>query len=139
MLPLEGTVLITISDKEKSDIVEAAKLFSEMGFKILATEKTKNLLSENGIDSEFIKKLKEGRPNILDAVKNDEIQLIINTPREKHSQLDDSYIHKAAINHKIPYITTTAAALASAKGIMARRETPTFVKSLLDYHAEIKE
>jgi len=81
--------------------------------------------------------LKQGRPNIIDAIKNSEIQLIINTPRGKSSHEDDSYIRQAAINYKIPFITTPAAALAAAKGIAARKKGEALVKSLQSYHEEL--
>ena len=137
-LPLEGTVLITVADRDKHGIIEPAKRFAEMGFKILSTEGTKKFLSENGIKSTFIKKVKDGRPNIVDAIKNREINLVINTPRGKFSEVDDSYIRKEAIKHSILYITTTTAALAATKGISARRNGKAIVKSLQQYHEEIQ-
>ena len=137
-LPLEGTVLITIADRDKRGILEPAKRFAELGFKILATEGTRSYLAEHGIGSSFIKKVKDGRPNIVDAIKNAEIDLIINTPKGKFSEVDDSYIRKEAIKHKILYFTTTTAALAATKGIAARRDGKANVKSLQDYHAEIQ-
>ncbi len=137
-LPLEGTVLITIADRDKPGILEPAGLFRDQGFKLLATEGTWKFLSDNGIDSEPIKKIGYGRPDIVDAIKNKEIQLVVNTPSGKESQEDDSYIRKSVINYKVPYITTTAAALATAKGISARRKGAAMVKSLQDYHADIK-
>ena len=88
--------------------------------------------------AETINKLKEGRPHIVDAVMNKEIQLVINTPSGKQSQTDDSYIRKAAIKYKIPYITTVAAARASAKGIAAARAGRSGVRSLQEYHKQIK-
>ncbi|MBW1893535.1 MAG: carbamoyl-phosphate synthase large subunit [Deltaproteobacteria bacterium] len=137
-LPLEGTVLITIADRDKPGVLESARLLREQGFKLLATKGTGKFLSDNGIDSEPIKKIGYGRPDIVDAIKNKEIQLVVNTPSGKESQEDDSYIRKSAINYKIPYITTTAAALATAKGISARRKGAAMIKSLQDYHADIK-
>jgi len=137
-LPLKGNVLMTVADPDKSSIIEPARLFREAGFKIIATEGTYQFLAENGIQSESIKKLGHGRPNINDAVKNGEVQLFVNTPAGKSSHEDDSYIRKSAITHRIPYITTAAAALAAARGIIARQSGPTDVKSLQDYHAEIK-
>jgi carbamoyl-phosphate synthase large subunit len=138
-LPLEGTVLITISDKEKPSAIEPARLFRELGFKIFSTDGTRRFLSGNGIESEHIHKIGHGRPHIVDAIMNGEINLIINTPSGKESQEDDSYIRKAAIRYKIPYITTAAAAMAAAKGIMARRKGHERVKSLQEYHADIKQ
>ena len=137
-LPIEGTVLITVAEPDKRSVVEIARAFSDLKFKIKATEGTHRLLTDNGINSEAILKVFEGRPNIVDAIKNSEIQLIINTPTGKLSKHDDSYIRKAAIKYKIPYITTTAAASAAVKGIAARRKGDTAVKSLQSYHAAIK-
>ena len=136
-LPSDGTVLITVAERDRSGALEVAKRFTELGFKIKATEGTQRFLSDNGIESDFIRKIYEGRPNILDGVKNKEIDLIINTPSGKQSTHDDSYIRKAAIKHKLPYITTTAAAIAAARGIAARRHGHGFVKSLQSYHADI--
>ncbi len=136
-LPLEGTVLITIADKDKQGSIEPARLLRDMGFKILSTKGTNKFLAENGIESESIYKIGHGRPNIVDAIENNEIQLVVNTPSGRMSQEDDSYIRKTAIKHKIPYITTTAAALAAAKGISACKVGRSKVKSLQDYHAEI--
>jgi carbamoyl-phosphate synthase large subunit len=129
--------LITVTDPEKKYITETAKAFKKLGFKILATDGTHKFLTKNGIESESILKVYEGRPNIVDAIKNNEIQLIVNTPVGKLSQHDDSYIRKAAIKYKIPYITTTAAAAATAKGIAAKQDGESFVKSLQSYHAGI--
>ncbi|HUV49654.1 MAG TPA: carbamoyl-phosphate synthase large subunit [Anaerolineae bacterium] len=137
-LPIDGTVLITVVDKDKPGVLEPARLFSDLGFKILATNGTHDFLQKHGIESETIRKLGYGRPHIVDAVKNGEIQLIINTPSGKESKDDDSYIRKAAIEYKILNITTTAAALAAAKGIAARKAGKTRVKSLQAYHADIK-
>ncbi len=139
-LPTSGTVLISVADKDKSAVLEVAKMFTELDFKIKATEGTYSFLTQNGIKSELIKKLHEGRPNIADAITNKEIQIVVNTPIGKQSQSDDSYIRKTAIKHKIPYITTITAALASVKGIKAYKEThlkEDKVKSLQSYHADI--
>jgi carbamoyl-phosphate synthase large subunit len=138
ILPLEGTVLITIANKDKPRAFEPARLFSDLGFRILATKGTHQFLSEKGIESETIRKLGYGRPDIVDAIKNGEIHLIVNTPSGKESKDDDSYIRKAAIQYKILNITTTAAAFAAAKGIAARRKGKSKIKSLQAYHADIK-
>ncbi len=139
VLPTQGTVLISVNDEDKNDILAAAKEFFNMGFKIVATEGTCKFLREHGIDCQFIKKIYQGSPNIADSIKNKEIQLIINTPMTKRSEFDDSYIRKIAIRYKVPYITTTTAALASAKGIAAyRNDQPKHkVKSLQEYHKDI--
>jgi carbamoyl-phosphate synthase large subunit len=137
-LPSEGAVLITIAERDKPGIVETAREFNKLGFTIRATEGTRRFLAEKGIKTEPILKMHEGRPNIIDAIKNKEIQLIINTPSGKLSKYDDSYIRKAAIKYNLPYITTTAAAAAAVKGIAARRDGESPVKSLQNYHAGIK-
>ncbi|MBU1006018.1 MAG: carbamoyl-phosphate synthase large subunit [Candidatus Omnitrophica bacterium] len=138
-LPIEGTVLVTIADKDKKkNIVDAAKRLKEMGFRIYATEGTQKFLDKHGVATEAIKKTQEGRPNIIDAIRNKEIQLIINTPVGKHAAHDDSYIRKNAIKYKIPYITTPAAAVAAAEGIKAYLENKGEVKSLQEYHSEIR-
>jgi len=137
-LPSKGTVLITIIDADKTAALEVAKKFGELGFKIRATEGTKKFFDAHGVETEFIRKLHEGRPNIADAIKNKEIQLVINTPRGRLSQYDDSYIRKTAIKYKVPYITTIAAALAAAKGIEAYRQGTSQVKPLQTYHTDIK-
>lgn len=138
-LPIKGTVLITIADRDKQKILEFARNFMDMKFRILATGGTKTFLEEHGIECEYIKKVHEGRPNIVDAIVNREIDLIINTPAGKTSEYDDSYIRKNAIKYKIPYITTTSAALSSTRGIKARRNGAYKVKSLQDYHIEIQD
>jgi carbamoyl-phosphate synthase large subunit len=137
-LPSEGAVLITVIDRDKPAVLEIAKAFLELGFKIKTTEGTHRFLTEAGIKTELILKMHEGRPNIIDAIKNAEIQLIINTPSGKLSKYDDSYIRKAAIKYKVPYITTTAAAVAAVKGIAAYKKGPSTVKSLHSYHSAIK-
>ena len=136
-LPLEGTVLITIADRDKDKILEFAGNFHDMKFNIMATGGTKRFLEEQGIECESIKKVHEGRPNIVDAVKNGVINLVINTPAGKQSEYDDSYIRKSAIKYKVPYITTTSAALAATKGIKDRRNGAYKVKSLQEYHLAI--
>lgn len=117
---------------------QSQRNFKKLGFKIRATDGTYRLLTDKGIKAERIFKMHEGRPNIIDAIKNSEIQLIINTPAGKLSKYDDSYIRKAAITYKIPYITTTAAAAAAVKGIAAARTGDSSVRSLQSYHAAIK-
>ncbi|MCD7885877.1 MAG: carbamoyl-phosphate synthase large subunit [Lachnospiraceae bacterium] len=137
-LPLEGTVLISVSGRDKPEVVEIARSFAEDGFKILATGSTYDLIAANGIQAEKVKKLYEGRPNILDLITNGQIDLIVNTPIGKESAHDDSYLRKAAIKGKIPYITTMAAARVTAQGIKYVKEHgPGEVKSLQEIHREI--
>lgn len=138
-LPMEGTVLLSVCDRDKPELVDIAKAFETLGFKILSTGKSYELITEAGVAAEKVLKLYEGRPNITDKIANGEIQLIINTPAGKTSANDDSYIRKAAIKHRVPYITTMAAAKASAEGIAAiKNNSHLGVKSLQAFHAEIK-
>jgi carbamoyl-phosphate synthase large subunit len=136
-LPLDGTVLITVAEKDRPAVLEVAKQFEKLGFTIKATEGTFKFLTQNNVRADLIKKLKEGRPNILDAITNKEIHLLINTPLGRLSMDDDSYIRKAAVKYKLPYITTLTAALAAAKGIAACRQGRASVRSLQNYHQEI--
>ncbi len=137
-LPMEGSVLFTIANRDKAAALEPVRRFRDLGFTIYATEGTHEFLRENGVDAHSIRKLKYGRPNLVDAIKNGEIQLVINTPSGKESTRDSSDIRKAAIKYKVPYITTTAAAIAAAKGIAARRQGVPIVRSIQQYHARIK-
>jgi len=137
-LPTSGTVLITVAEYDRPAVGNVAIQFANLGFKIMATAGTHAFLSSLGIPSVSILKEHEGRPNITDAIKNKEIQLVINTPIGKLSRYDDSYIRKAAIKYKVPYITTLAAAMAAARGIAACREGKSDVRSLQKYHADIK-
>ena len=139
-LPLSGTVLISVNRKDKPEVVETAKLFAQAGFKIVATGTTHQLITEAGIEASLVKKLYEGRPNILDLITNGEIDLIVNSPIGKDSVHDDSYLRKAAIKAKIPYMTTIAAAKATAKGILYVREHGNGeIKSLQEIHAMIHD
>ncbi|MBM3174529.1 MAG: carbamoyl-phosphate synthase large subunit, partial [Chloroflexi bacterium] len=137
-LPPAGTVLLSLYSKEVPVALDVAKQFAELGFKIMATQGTHEFLTGHGIDSECVLKQHEGRPNIVDKIKNGEIRLVVNTPSGRQSQYDDSYIRKAAIKHKVTYMTTLAAAAAAAKGIQAYRVGKPTVKSLQVYHAAIE-
>ncbi|MBW2083681.1 MAG: carbamoyl-phosphate synthase large subunit [Deltaproteobacteria bacterium] len=137
-LPSEGCVLITVCEKDRPAVLQVAAAFKDLGFTIRATRGTHQFLAAHGIKADPILKMHEGRPNIVDAIKNNEIQLVINTPSGKLSKHDDSYIRKSAIKYKVPYITTLAAALAAAKGIEAVRKGHGAVKSLQEYHADIR-
>ncbi len=134
-LPIEGNILITVADRDKKAIVEPARRFHQLGFTILATEGTAAFLQKHGIPTKLITKVFEARPNIVDAIKNGSVALIINTPAGKQSETDDSFIRKNAIKYRIPYITTPAAALAAAVGIAARKNGNYQVKALQEYHA----
>ncbi len=139
-LPLEGTVLISVNKKDKDEAVEVARSLSEDGFRIVATEGTYNLITAAGIPAVKAKKLYEGRPNVLDMITNGDFDLIINSPVGKDSVHDDSYLRKAAIKAKAPYITTVAAAKVTAEGIhYLRTHKGSEVKSLQELHSEIHE
>ncbi|HJB17689.1 MAG TPA: carbamoyl-phosphate synthase large subunit [Candidatus Bariatricus faecipullorum] len=137
-LPLEGTVLISVNRKDKAEVVEIARSFADDGFSIVATGNTYEMIREAGIPAERVNKLYEGRPNILDMIANGQLDLIVNSPVGKDSVHDDSYLRKAAIKAKIPYMTTIAAARATAKGIRYVKEHGNGeVKSLQQLHSEI--
>ena len=138
-LPLSGTALLSVNKKDKLEVVAIARALYETGFKLMATGKTCDLIEEARLPVKRVKKLYEGRPNILDHMTNGKIQLIINSPIGKDSAHDDSYLRKAAIKNKIPYITTMAAAKAAAEGIaLAQKMGNGEVRSLQEWHAEIK-
>jgi carbamoyl-phosphate synthase large subunit len=137
-LPTEGSVLVTVADMDKPELLPIAARLSKMGFKILATENTQRFLKEKGVDASSIKKMHEGRPNIADAIRNKEIGLIINTPIGRMSAHDDSYIRMLAIQYKIPYVTTMSAALATVDGIEAVKRTQSQPQALQDYHMMLK-
>ncbi len=139
-LPLEGTVLITVNDKDKDEVVDLARDFAETGFKILASKHTGKLIQDAGIEVEIVNKLQEGRPNILDLITNGKIDLIFNTPIGKDRNVDDSYLRKAAIKKKVPYMTTMAAAKATVSGIQSLKKPGCGeVRSLQELHSEIKD
>lgn len=139
-LPLEGTVLITVNDKDKDEVVDLARDFADTGFKILASKHTGKLIQDAGIEVEIVNKLQEGTPNILDLITNGKIDLIVNTPIGKDRNVDDSYLRKAAIKKKVPYMTTMAAAKATVSGIQSLKKPGCGeVKSLQELHSEIKD
>lgn len=139
-LPLSGTVLISVNDKDKAEIVEVARDFASTGFRIIASRNTCKLLRENGIEAEMINKLQEGRPNMLDLITNGSVDLILNTPIGMDRVWDDSYLRKAAIKKKIPYMTTIAAAKATVSGIKSMKmQGSGEVKSLQELHAMIRD
>ena len=139
-LPLEGRVLISVNKKDKDEVVEVARSLAGDGFSIVATEGTYNLITAAGISATKAKKLYEGRPNVGDMITNGDFDLIINSPVGKDSVHDDSYLRKAAIKAKAPYITTVAAAKVTAEGIhYLRTHKSSEVKSLQELHGEIHE
>ena len=131
---------MSISDKDKDEVTEVARSFDQDGFKIVATGGTCDLIVSAGIPAEKVKKLSEGRPNVADLIMNGEIQLIVNTPKGKAGIADDSYLRKTAIKAKVPYITTMAAAKATAEGIhYVKTHKNSELKSLQELHSEIHD
>jgi carbamoyl-phosphate synthase large subunit len=132
-----GKLLVSLSDKPDS-AVEAIKLFVELGFEVVGTEGTVKFLSERGVKGGVIAKIGEGRPDVLDLIKNREVNLIINTPSgRRDARADDCRIRQAAIKYSVPYLTTIAAATAAAEGISAAMKGKGEVRSLQSYHASI--
>ena len=139
-LPLEGTALISVNDKDKDEVVEVATSLAKDGFKLVATGGTYDLLSTAGLEVEKVKKISEGRPHVGDLITNGDIQLIINTPVGKESLVGDAYLRKAAIKAKVPYMTTIAAAKATAEGIhYVKNNEGSELKSLQELHSEIHD
>ena len=137
-LPQNGTVFISVTDKDKPAILDTARKFQELGFRVKATNGTHRFLNEHGVEAELSYKIHEHqRPNIADEIKSREIDLIINTPAGRMGAVDDAYIRKAAIKYKVPYMTTVAAAHAAVVGIAATRAGRAGVKSLHGYHRDI--
>ena len=139
ILPLDGVVLFTIADRDKNAALEPVRLFRDLGFRIMTTRGTYDFLKQHGIETEPVHKIGFGRPDLVDAIKNGEVHLMVNTPSGRQSTRDSSKVRRAAIKYKIPYITTTAAAIAAAKGIAARREGTPTVRSLQEYHERVTD
>ena len=139
-LPLEGTVLISVNNKDKEEIVPIVKSLADDGFKIVATSGNYDTLTAAGIKATKVNKMYEGRPNIADMITNGEINMIVNSPIGKSAAHDDSYLRKAAIKARVPYMTTVAAARATAEGIhYIKTHTESQIKSLQELHSEIKD
>jgi carbamoyl-phosphate synthase large subunit len=132
-LPLEGTVFVSMSDRDKAAAVNVVKEFIDLGFTVMATQGTRKVLQENGLDVELVLKLHEGRPHVLDAIKNQKIQLIINTPSGEEAHTDARLIRRTALAYKIPIITTIAGAKATVAAIHSLQTTTLDVKGLQDY------
>ena len=139
-LPLGGTVLISVSDRDKPEVAEVARQFAEAGFHIIASKNTCRRIREAGIEAEMVYKLHEGRPDMRDLITNGKIDLIVNTPVGRERKEDDSYLRKAAIKKKVPYMTTMAAAKATVSGILSlQKHGSSEVRSLQDLHGMVKQ
>ncbi len=138
-LPLSGTVFISVKNRDKASVLPLAKRFLALGFDIIATRGTARLLAENGIAARRISKVSMGRPHVVDAVKNGEIQLIINTGIGGDTRRDGYIIRRNALKYNIPYATTIAGAIAISRGIEMMIQKELSVKALQDYHLEISK
>ena len=138
-LPLAGKVFLSVNDKDKDALPELAQGFKDCGFDIIATFGTAKKILDMNLAAEVVNKLHEGGRSIVDEINEDKIALVINTPSGKKEAHDDSYIRKAAVKARVPYITTIAAAKAALAGIKAAQEKKFDVKSLQDFHREISE
>jgi len=134
-LPTEGTVFISVKDSDKEEIIPVAKQFFDLGYKIIATRGTSLLLTDHGIENSSINKVSMGRPHVVDAIKNKEVQLVINTGTSSETKKDGYLIRRAALKFKIPYTTTVEGALAMSKGVAALKEKKLSVVSLQEYNA----
>lgn len=134
LLPLSGTVLFSMNSRDKVAVIPVVQQFLELGFRVVATEGTRKVLRENGLDVGLELKLHEGRPNLMDSIKNEKIQLIVTTPSGEESRSDGMFIRRSALAYKIPIITTIAGARATVAGIRALKENPPNVKAIQDYY-----
>ena len=137
-LPTGGKVLISVNDRDKDELIEVAQGFVDCGFEIIATKGCCDYMKQHGIESTQVAKLGEGRPNVLDVITNNEVSIVINTPNDKKGATDDSYIRKAVIKGRVPYMTTMAETKASIAGIKSLQNGMGGVKSLQEFHKEIK-
>ena len=138
-LPSSGTVLLSVNDKDKTELIEVARGFYECGFTLMGTGRTCDVMVAAGLPAEKVCKINEGRPNVLDKITNREVAIIINTPNDKKGRGDDSYIRKAAVKAKIPYFTNMAAAKATVQALRSIKKNGHLeVKSLQEFHSEIQ-
>jgi carbamoyl-phosphate synthase large subunit len=139
MLPTDGTVFISVTDRDKFKSIELARQFVELGFRLVATHGTADRLEKAGIAVDRVYKVKEGRPNVVDLIKGERVQLIINTPHGQDPWFDEKAIRRAAVTNRIPTITTLAAAWAAAEGIAALQRKETAVRSLQEWHGGVQK
>jgi len=135
LLPDKGTIFISVKDRDKEAVLPVASQFYEMGFTIMATRGTSSFLRDRGIINSLVNKVSVGRPHVVDAIKNHEIQLIVNTPSGGETKRDGYEIRRAAIQFNVPYTTTIAGAMAMSKGIAALKEKTLSVKTIQEYNS----
>jgi carbamoyl-phosphate synthase large subunit len=134
-LPKEGTVFVSVNDRDKEAVLPIAKQLSNLGFRLLATRGTHTFLEEHNIACDLVLKIQEGRPNIVDAIKNGDIDLMINTPAGEQSQAADPEIRRAAVQYGLPYTTTLAGAAAAVAGIQSLSQSSAVsIRSLQEFH-----
>jgi carbamoyl-phosphate synthase large subunit len=138
-MPLAGMVFVSMSDRDKEAVVPIVKELIDLGFKVVATSGTRQVLQANDLIVEQVYKLHEGRPHVLDWIKNQQVQLILNTPSGSEAHVDGRKIRRAALTYKVPIVTTIAGAKATAAAIRALQSEPMDVKALQDYHASFDE
>ncbi|KPJ64952.1 carbamoyl phosphate synthase large subunit, partial [candidate division WOR-1 bacterium DG_54_3] len=133
-IPMEGKVFISVNDRDKRKIVDIAKRFDALGYRVVSTSGTGEILRKSGLEIEEVAKLGEGRPDVLDLIKNGEVKLLINTPGDKKTKVDETKIRSGAIMHMVPIVTTLSGARATANGLEAVKKKGFKVKALQDYH-----
>jgi len=137
-LPTKGNLFVSVKDSDKESLIPIVKDFSDLGFKIYSTDGTATLLKKEGLEVHRLNKIAQGRPNVVDMIKNGEMQFIINTPSGKQPRQDEVVIRSTAVANRIPIMTTLRAAAASASAIRSMAKSPLEVKSLQEYHALIQ-
>jgi carbamoyl-phosphate synthase large subunit len=133
-LPVKGTVFLSVTDRYKKESIEVARRFIDLGFSIVATHGTADRLEKAGLGVDRVYKVKEGRPNVVDLIKGDRVQLVVNTPHGQEPWFDEQAIRRAAVTYRIPTITTLAAAWAAAEGIAALQRSEVNVRPLQQWH-----
>ena len=131
-LPAHGSACISVNDRDKDEALELAREFADLGFRLLATRGTAAHLAGAGLTVEMVYKVNEGRPHIADRIRNDEVDLLINTPLGGHSHYDEHALRRAAIEHKVPMLSTLSASRAAVEGIRRLRESVLTVRALQD-------
>ena len=133
-VPLSGTVFVSVRDSDKKEVLTVAKGLSQLGFRILATKGTSRYLLENGVDNTVVNKVREGRPHIVDMIKNGEVDLVINTTHEKKAISESYSIRRAALTLNVPYTTTLAGAKATVSAIRSMNREELQVRTIQEYH-----
>ena len=134
-IPMEGKVFVSVNDQDKRKIVGSAKRLVSLGYQIVTTVGTGEVMRKNGMEVEIVAKLGEGRPDVLDLIKNGEVKLLINTPGGKKTKVDETKIRSTAIMHMIPIVTTLSGARATVNGLESVKKKGITVKALQDYHS----